>query len=110
MIGWLDALGWFKWPSLALIAAPLIAYPSWAPDQQPAPDCGLVELNGTLFRAYKGAEEGEFILRPTTIGGTPRITFNPTKPTGFDSGGMIVNLADRGHISRCSSSGKPSTG
>jgi hypothetical protein len=110
MSGWLDALGLFRWPSLALIAAPLIAYPSWAPDQQPAPDCGLVALNGTQFRAYKGAEEGEFILRPTTTGGGPRITLTTAKPTGFDSGGMVVSLADRDLIQRCSSSGKSSAG
>lgn len=98
---WLDTLGRLKWPSLILIASPIAAYPSWVRDEPPALDCGLVQLDGRPFRAFKRAEAGEFVLRPTRIAGASSVVLDVAEPIGFDAGGMIVRLEKRAHDLRC---------
>lgn len=101
MIKWLDALGLCKWPSLILIASPIAAYPSWVPREQPALDCGLVELDGRLLRAFKRADSDEFVLRPTKVIQAPSAILDKAEPRGFDAGGMIARLGDDAQRLRC---------
>lgn len=89
MMRWLGALGWFKWPSLILIASPIAAYPYWLPDTPPAEACGFVAFQGGLFRAYRQGDEA-IILRPVTRVDGPANALAAAEPIGFDSGGMIV--------------------
>lgn len=98
---WLDMLGWFKWPSLILIVSPIAAYPSWVRDEPPALDCGLVQLDGRPFRAFKRAEAGEFVLRPISIAGASSVVLDVAEPIGFDAGGMIVRLGKGAPDLRC---------
>jgi len=93
---WLDALGWFKWPSLLLIASPIAAYPFWSPEPQPAAECGLVAMEGRLFRAFKAADGSGYILRPTGMKGEISAVLDAVEPVGFDSGGMIVDSSNAG--------------
>ena len=90
MMKWLDALGWFTWPSLALIAAPIAAYPFWLPAPAPAAYCGLVAVGVQTFRAFRTADGGGHILRPTSPVATARIVSVTVEPTGVDAGGMVV--------------------
>ncbi|PSJ36256.1 hypothetical protein [Allosphingosinicella deserti] len=89
MMRWLGALGWFKWPSLILVASPIAAYPFWLRDTTPAEACGFVAFEGGLFRAHRRAD-GAFVLRPAMRAEEPPIALAAPEPIGFDSGGMIV--------------------
>lgn len=94
MIGWLDPLGWFKWPSLLLVAAPLAAFPFWLPEPEPAADCGLVAVEGLTFRAYRAADGETFILRPTGEAASPASPPKVAAAIAFDAGGMVVDADD----------------
>lgn len=94
MMRWLDALGAFKWPSLALIASPLVAYPFWLPETGPALACGHVIVDGHVLAVYRAASSDEAILRPTSTTpprSAPVITVR--EPIGFDAGGTVVDAA-----------------
>jgi len=92
----LDALGWFKWPSLLLVASPLAAYPFWVPKAPRTSDCGLVTLKGRLFHAFRAQDGGTFVLRPTPVKGVASAVLDEALPTGFDSGAMIVSSDNSG--------------
>ena len=97
MTRWLDALGPLKWPSLLLVASPLVAYPFWLPEPAPAVGCGLVDVGGRIFTAYRAGPES-YILRPTRIGSTAAPSLHLRQPPGFDAGGMVVERADMGPV------------
>jgi hypothetical protein len=87
---WLDALGWFKWPSLLLVASPIAAYPYWLPEPGPAADCGRVSVQGRAFRVFR-TEAGAFILRPLSEAPGNAPVLDPVEPGAFDAGGMVVD-------------------
>lgn len=100
MIRWLDGLGAFKWPSILLIASPIVAYPSWAPDSSPAEHCGRVMVDGRLFEIYRSTSADQFILRPSQGAPVAARVIKVNGPLGFDAGGIVVDseeLSQAGH-------------
>lgn len=88
MMRWLDPLGAFKWPSLLLIASPLVAYASWVPRADPAEWCGRVSSAGQAFNVYRRSP-GEFILRPSRYPATAEA--GDMHASGVESGGMLIS-------------------
>lgn len=91
MMRCLDPLGWFKWPSLALIASPIAAYPFWLPESPPALECGLVKAEGRTFRAFLAADGSALVLRPTADQMQSAVVLEKIEPLGFDSGGLVLD-------------------
>jgi hypothetical protein len=91
---WLDALGWAKWPSLLLIAAPLAAYPFWLPEPPPARSCGTVMWQGQPFQVHRRSDGGDFVLHPARGSSREAPVLVSADPIGFDAGGMVL---DAGH-------------
>lgn len=93
MIRWLDPLGWFKWPSLALIVSPLVAYSFWLPEPKPAAYCGMMLVEGRPFTVHRMLS-GNFHLRLAEGDNGSKPLFRNTKPIGFDSGDMVMAADD----------------
>jgi hypothetical protein len=102
MLRWLDPLGPFKWPSLLLVAAPLVAYPFWLP---PRPRPGPATLScskAALFIPYRSAGSREVVLRPTRSAQPNALPVEVAGPVGFDNGGMVIREEQlRGAQLRC---------
>jgi hypothetical protein len=88
MMRWLDALGAFKWPSLLLVASPLVAYPSWVPRPELGEWCETVSVDGRRFEVYRRPGTGDFVLRPSSSIGAARKL--EVRESIFDAGGMVV--------------------
>lgn len=91
MMRWLDALGAFKWPSLALVTAPLAAYPFWLPEPAPAPYCSSVVVDGRGFDVFKHPDAAEAVLRPVRARKVAAPTVEVGEPLRFDAGAMVVD-------------------
>lgn len=89
---WLEVLGPLKWPSLLLVAAPLVAYPFWLPKLPPAKFCGQVTVEEQTFMMYR-LGSGSFILRPAHTAGDQALPIKLAQPVGFDAGGMVIDEA-----------------
>lgn len=89
---WLDALGVLKWPSVLLVASPLAAYPFWLPAPAPATYCGMFNIAGGTFSAYRVAQD-RYILRPSPKRSAVVLAIKRSHSLGFDSGGMVLDGA-----------------